>query len=276
MSYSIYLITNLLNSKVYVGLSKNPEKRWIGHQRIANMKSSKQKQRLHAAISKYGVHNFTFEIIEHGILSIDLAFERERHWISEYKSYTNSELGYNMTPGGEGGPTFLGRKHTNEFKEKMSMIQKNRSFEWKANFKAAHQNRSEQWRKNMSIAQQNRQPIKDETRMRMREAWIKRIAEGRVITDDGRKRISEKLMGHVCNENTRSAVSDTRKLQLLKQDIAILEGKENVSQRAKKRHDVRVATGYWFSYEFKQPRNKAEAQDLLTKLKNIVQGLTRP
>lgn len=266
----------MLNNKVYIGLSKNPNKRWAGHQRIAMMNSNRQKQRLHLAIAKYSVNNFKFEVIEHGILSLELAFERERHWIAEYKSYTNSELGYNMTPGGEGGPTFLGRKHTKEFKEKMSVIQKNRSAEWKAKFKAAQQNRSEQWRKNMSIAQQNRQPIKDETRMRMREAWIKRIVEDRVITDDGRKRISDKLMGHVCNENTRSAVSDTRKLQLLKQDISILEGKENVSQRAKKRHDVRIAVGYWFSYEFKQPRNKAEAQDLLMKLKNIVQGLTKP
>ena len=46
---------------------------------------------------KYGIENFTFEIIEE--CSQEQLNEREIYWISYYDSF-NKEKGYNMTPGG--------------------------------------------------------------------------------------------------------------------------------------------------------------------------------
>lgn len=49
------------------------------------------------AINKYGIENFTFEIIEE--CSEEQLNNRERYWIAYYDTYHN---GYNRTVGGEG------------------------------------------------------------------------------------------------------------------------------------------------------------------------------
>lgn len=89
MSKGIYKITNNLTQVSYIGQSQNIEHRWTQHQK------AKDNYAIHKAIQKYGVNNFTFEIIE----LCDNLFERERYWISYYNTYLN---GYNETPGGEG------------------------------------------------------------------------------------------------------------------------------------------------------------------------------
>lgn len=275
MTYFIYRITNKLDGKIYIGYSNDPEKRWCGHKKLG-LSSNKKKQRVHLAIGKHGVENFTFDIIESDILTKADAFEREIFWIAFYKSYEDESLGYNMTPGGEGGPTFLGRKHTDEFKKRMSEIQSNRSPQWKENFKRAQQNRSEEWCQNISKGSKNRPQIGDETRLKMKEAWKKRITEGRVITPEGRERISQKLKGHIAGENVKNNVSDMRKFNLLLQDVAVFEGNLVISKRAFKRYKQRMSTKYWQTYEFKTEDRKVESQDLLKRLYCTDQGHSGP
>ena len=93
MSCGIYKITNLINGHSYIGESINIERRWKEH------KSIPYKASIYDAFQKYGIENFSFEIIEE--CSIEEFFEREKYWISFYDTYKN---GYNMTKGGEGGP----------------------------------------------------------------------------------------------------------------------------------------------------------------------------
>lgn len=264
--YAIYLITNTCNNKVYVGYSNNPQKRWVGHQRVANGCNTK-KQRLHDAIRKYGVDTFAFTILESNIESRSQACIRERFWISHYDSY-NRDKGYNGTPGGDGGPTFLGHKHTDDWKEHMSQIQRNRSLEWRENFRRAQQNRSEEWRHNISIAQQSRPPIKDVTKKRLREAWVKRIAEGKVITEEGRRRIAERNRGAKRPQATCDRMSDRRKLALLTQDCAITMHQCEVSKEAYARYQQRMNTRFWESYQFKTLDIAEQSRDLLKKLNN--------
>lgn len=264
--YAIYLLTNTCNDKVYVGYSKDPNKRWNGHKRIA-MGSNTKKQRIHNAIVKYGIAAFTFVIIESNINSRSQACIRERFWISYYDSY-NREKGYNGTPGGDGGPTFLGKKHTDEWRQHMSLIQRNRSPEWKENFRRAQQNRDEEWRRNLSIAQKNH-PVSNITKERMRKAWKKRIAEDRVITDEGRRRLSEKHLGAKRPQTMRDRMSDKRKLALLKQDYAIAMNQCEVSKEAYARYQERMNTRYWDSYEFKTLDIAELSKDLLKKLNDI-------
>ncbi len=261
--FSIYKVTNTRSNKIYVGLSKDPKKRWNRHMKTAA--GNGKKQRFHEALAKYGSDAFTFEVIEMGIENRELANIREKFWIAEFRSFER-EHGYNGTPGGDGGPTFLGRKHTDEWKRRMSEVQSNRSPEWRENFKKAHQNRSPEWCRNLSIAQQNREPASLVTRERLREAWVKRKAEGRIISEEGRRKISEKHRGKTCPQQTKDGVSDARKLQLLQQDVAVFEGVQVLAAGALRRYRTRMNERFWKSFVFKSPAVEELSRDLRSRL----------
>lgn len=94
----IYKITNLVNQKIYVGQSNFIERRWAQH------KSPYEQQRfsdkpLYKAFKKYGIENFTFEILEE--CPIELLNQREKYWISKLHTLCH-ESGYNVTSGGDG------------------------------------------------------------------------------------------------------------------------------------------------------------------------------
>lgn len=119
MTCGIYKITNKINNKIYIGLSKNIEHRWNLH--IKESKNEKYPQfnySIHKAFRKYGLENFSFEIIE--ITDEEKLFEREIYWISFYDSYNN---GYNETFGGDSGPSMPGEKNPNSKLTKQDIIE---------------------------------------------------------------------------------------------------------------------------------------------------------
>jgi hypothetical protein len=91
----VYKITNKINSKVYVGKTElSVESRWKQH--IVDSTKDRCKDRpLYRAIRKYGVCNFSIEVVEETSCTV----EREIFWIAYYNSYKN---GYNATKGGDG------------------------------------------------------------------------------------------------------------------------------------------------------------------------------
>ena len=95
--YSIYRLTNLVNGKVYIGQTHNFEKRLADHLRAARNGKGFV---VHRAIAKYGIDQFTCEIIlqswKHSAI-----LEFEKMFIEQHRSY-DPEHGYNMTSGGEG------------------------------------------------------------------------------------------------------------------------------------------------------------------------------
>lgn len=98
MSVGIYKIVNLVNKKVYVGQSRNIEKRWTAHKRAAYLVDAPSYEYpIYRAIRKYGIENFNFEIVE--LCSVADLNEKEKFWISHYNSFFE---GYNSTPGGGG------------------------------------------------------------------------------------------------------------------------------------------------------------------------------
>lgn len=93
----IYLITNLVNGKQYVGKTVySIEKRFKEH--IADSKRKRNSNRpLYRAFRKHGISNFKIEIIEK--CDIELAADREIYWIEQYNTF---KAGYNATMGGDG------------------------------------------------------------------------------------------------------------------------------------------------------------------------------
>src|SRR5271165_5090577 len=112
--FYIYKITNLINNKLYIGYTKNLEKRWKQHLHIASTKKKDLYHYIHKSINKYGSNNFIIEQIEE-CESKQIAIEREKYWIAYFKS-TNQSIGYNLTFGGEGSS---GLKWTEESKKKV-------------------------------------------------------------------------------------------------------------------------------------------------------------
>lgn len=79
--------TNKINGKKYVGISKNPEKRWKNYQGCTHF---------YNAIQKYGFDNFEHEILLTG-LTEKQAIAKETEYIIRYDTVEN---GYNLTYGG--------------------------------------------------------------------------------------------------------------------------------------------------------------------------------
>lgn len=104
--YYIYKYTNKINGKNYIGKTNNLQKRFNGHKSEAfNPNSNGYNLPFHCAIRKYGINNFTYEILEEIVdgESQDFIADREIYFIGYYHSLT-SENGYNLTIGGEGCP----------------------------------------------------------------------------------------------------------------------------------------------------------------------------
>ena len=98
----IYKIENLTNGKVYIGQSKDIDKRIKYHftEAAFNEKNVEYNTPIHEAIRKYGTDKFKIDILEE-CLRNDLD-AREVYWISYYGSFPPSaDKGYNLTAGGK-------------------------------------------------------------------------------------------------------------------------------------------------------------------------------
>lgn len=95
----IYKISNSINSKEYVGLdsgSTSECKRWKDH----NYRYKTSNMAIHKAMQKYGIDNFSMEILE-VCNSLEDLVEKEKYWIAHLDSL---KTGYNATAGGQYQP----------------------------------------------------------------------------------------------------------------------------------------------------------------------------
>lgn len=91
----IYKITNNINGKAYIGQSIHVEERLRQHQTQYTYKDIDKP--LYLAFTKYGIENFSFEVLEE--CKEENLNEREIYWIDYYDTYYN---GYNANRGGTG------------------------------------------------------------------------------------------------------------------------------------------------------------------------------
>ncbi|MBC8295804.1 MAG: GIY-YIG nuclease family protein [Pelagibacterales bacterium] len=123
--YCVYVISNEINNKLYVGRTCNYRKRWLDHKSTSRLIKDGKKSRgdkgvqlIHLAVAKHGVENFNFKIIENNILRSNIN-ERECFWIDQFDSM-NKDFGYNIIR----GDIVPGYSHSIETKNKISESQK--------------------------------------------------------------------------------------------------------------------------------------------------------
>lgn len=91
----IYKITNNINGHAYIGQSIDIDRRFRGHK---NYPMEASNYPLYCAFKKYGIDNFSFEVVEECLVSeLD---EKEIYYINKYDTYNT---GYNQTTGGQTG-----------------------------------------------------------------------------------------------------------------------------------------------------------------------------
>ena len=94
MAY-IYQITNQINGKIYIGKTERTiQERWREHCEDY-LRERCYDRPLYRAMRKYGLSNFTIELLE----ETDNPEEREIFWIEQKGSFKH---GYNATMGGDG------------------------------------------------------------------------------------------------------------------------------------------------------------------------------
>lgn len=103
----IYKITNLINKKIYIGKDTTSDPNYFGSGLLINR-----------AFKKYGKKNFIKEIID-TTDDYDELSKKEIYWISQYNS-TDREIGYNISPGGDGGNTLSNHPELDLIREKIS------------------------------------------------------------------------------------------------------------------------------------------------------------
>ena len=127
---AVYVITNIVNGKQYVGITSSLKMRWYRHK-----KANGSSPALHAAIKAYGAENFVFTHVM-DVFNFEHAKEIERELIAS--KGTKAPNGYNLTDGGDGshgverseetrrkiGEASKQRRHTHETRQKMSESQK--------------------------------------------------------------------------------------------------------------------------------------------------------
>ena len=128
MEKYIYKITNQLNNKCYIGQTTDYKRRFQEHKNLGY--GVEENKLLYYAIKKYGIENFSFEVIEDKTSKYN---EREKYWIQYYDSFEN---GYNMTEGGEEPPLNIGinnpfATHTEEEIEKIKQLLRDTKIQYK-------------------------------------------------------------------------------------------------------------------------------------------------
>ena len=158
----IYKITNLLDKKIYIGQTQRTlEERMKEHCR------NRRKSYIYNAIKKYGIENFSAEVIE-TCETVEELNEREIFWIKFFDCKRPN--GYNLTDGGEGCRGYI---VTAETRKKISESHKGKcgricSEETKAKISAANKGHSvsEKSRAMMSAAHKGKK-LSEETKAKM-------------------------------------------------------------------------------------------------------------
>lgn len=140
----IYMYTNKINGKRYVGQAVNFNKRHNSHITSSYNEKAKYDYNVpfHNAIRKYGIENFKINILAEDIPTQEKMNEYEIFFIKRYDTLCKNGKGYNIASGGSNGNNFAGKteEEMNEIKNKIGEKSKGRthSEETKTKMSKAH------------------------------------------------------------------------------------------------------------------------------------------
>lgn len=198
MAGTIYVVTNNLNGKQYVGQTVVAANK-VGHGYMVT-----------AAYKKYGKQNFSYEVVKSEIPDRSTLNYLERFWIKAFDSRTPN--GYNIEHGGSDKDKVsdetrelkrqqnLGKKHSSETKAKMSAAHRNKTEEQKAEYKAK-----------LSASRTGRK-FSSETR-----AKLSAKARGRIVSEETKAKIRAARANQVISEETKLKLSEAAKRQWARQ-----------------------------------------------------------
>lgn len=169
----LYKITNIIDGKLYIGQTVDPNNRWKKHRFNAKQVRVKKgtTMYIHNAMAKHGLDNFIFEVIG-CCRSQDDANYTEAELIKQYDSLW-SGYGYNVAAGGQSSPK------SEETKKKLSEYWK----QWYLDHPEQKQIIAERQRKFMTgrkASDEHRQAI-SEAHKRISHDWLKLPRKERTI-----------------------------------------------------------------------------------------------
>lgn len=167
---AVYNITNTVNGNFYIGSSVRVRIRFYEHRHDLR-KGIHHCAHLQRAWNKYGETNFRFEVVEQ--VEGDLLAAEDR-WLAEHHGKPHC---YNT--GRVPGAAFLGRKHTDEAKAKVSKAQKERPR--KRGYKLTPETRAR-----MSAAAKGKKKSPEHAEKIRQRMLGTSYAKGRVVTDEQR------------------------------------------------------------------------------------------
>jgi group I intron endonuclease len=186
----IYMTTNLINGKKYIGRDSKNNPKYLGSGLF-----------LKRAIRKYGKHNFEKKIIE-SCSSKEELIEREEYWLNYYDA-GNDPIFYNANNFSTGGALFSGRNHSEMSRKKMS---ESRSGE--GNVMWGKQHSPETRRK---ISENNIGKKSGENNYWFGKTGKNHAAFGRKHTEDTKRKIGEKHKGKKVSRESIEKANQTRK-----------------------------------------------------------------
>lgn len=202
MKTGIYKITNLVNGKVYIGASKDIERRWNEHRSCIISP-------IHSDLETYGLDNFKFEVLLE--CPEDMLCQQEKDMIRLYNS-DDPEKGYNC-------------KNDRPYSLKSSEVRRGIPFseEHKRKLSEAHKGkpgnpRSEETKRKISEALKGKPGTSrsEETRRKMseslkgRKAWNKGLKN--IYSEETKRKISEAHKGTSHSEEAKRKMSEMRRL----------------------------------------------------------------
>lgn len=211
---AIYLWTNLINNKKYVGQAQN------FYERMQDYTSGQEDDRvIGKAILKYGIENFEVTILEKEIQT-DRLNEHEQYWMNYYQCFVPN--GYNVCH--IAGNT-TGYRHTEEDKSRMSEIAKQRFKEHPELIKKGKDNNmygkhhSQETKRKMSESRMGNQNAKGCTWKMKQETKDKISASlkgkqnclGRKLSQETRNKIAKANRNKIVSEETKKKISKANK-----------------------------------------------------------------
>ena len=132
MNTGIYKIQNNVNNKIYIGSSNNLIRRQKEHFRLLRQNKNKSLI-LQRAVNKYGIENFSFEILAY--CPIEYQFKLEQWFVDNLKpAYNSCLIDVRVPIGLSGKNSYLYTEEHKKIKkqEAHSKLENNPNFGWKS------------------------------------------------------------------------------------------------------------------------------------------------